>query len=61
LIASVLSPDGGIIASQRIGKNPTNISHKTTAEGWHTISVTGSGFSATALEYELEVEYWGQK
>lgn len=60
LVANVVSPDGELVASQRIGQDPTNTSRKTNTEGWHTISVAGTGLT-TDLDHELRVEYWGQQ
>lgn len=64
LLATITSPNGETISSQRIGTGaigagPEESFGKTAAEGWHTISVEGAGLPATGLNYELAVTYSG--
>jgi alpha-amylase len=61
LTATVSSPDGATISQERIGAAPVNHSGNTTAEGWHTISVLGSGLPPAGTNFELTVTYMGRK
>jgi alpha-amylase len=59
LEAIVKSPQGKVIATQRIGANATNKQGTTTSAGWHTITVEGTGLPDAGTEYKLAVTYTG--
>lgn len=59
LSAKLNSPDGKTIASERIGDDPAAAAGRATVEGWHTISVTGSGLAEEGINYQLAVTYMG--
>ncbi len=61
LTATATSARGKVVSSQRIGAAPTESFGKTTTEGWHTISVEGSGLAKAGSNYELAVTYMGVK
>ena len=60
LSATAVSPNGKTISYDRIGSNPTNLSGKASATGWHAISIEGNGLpSGGGLDYQLAVTYTG--
>src|SRR6185312_9599119 len=59
LLATVSSPDGAAISRQRIGLEPEISFGRTTAQGWHTVFVEGSGLPETGIDYKLEITYSG--
>lgn len=61
LTSAVNSPDGATISERRIGTAPLDHPGNTTAAGWHTISVLGSGLPPQGTSFELTVTYMGSK
>lgn len=59
LLATVMSPGKETIGWQRIGSSRGELVGKTTTEGWHTISVTGSLLPVSGMNYELTINYSG--
>jgi len=59
LLARVTAPDGHVVCEQRIGTNAGSASGMTTQQGWHLITLEGSGLPSSGTEFKLSIQYRG--